>query len=807
MSLHLSIIEPSGERVFNEDQLPVTFGSAASVDVRIPGPAGGGAFMQIDQLDGTWFVQVIDASAAIKYNEQALSASRRIGSGDRIELFGSLLACQLEDGSLSLSVDWGSSSYRTAAPVEEAAAGDSAGEEILAAQFRRSRERAAKPEASRGNWRFIVGIAVGLLASLAWLLFTSKSVGFETVPASPDRIAVMGGWFKLPLGNRYLLRPGDYRVLLQTEGYYDLEQSFAAGDDAPGMLRLQQRPLPGTVHLFGDPLTIAEVTFDGEVIGNTPITVSGIEPGKYTLRFEGERYLPWEGMIEVEGLGKEQSIVAQLVPAFGRVRIISEPPGAGVFSGPEDLGRTPAVVEIAEGRQSINLILDGYKPADIDVSIMADTETELAPVILEKADGMLSVRTRPSGANVTVDGKYRGQSPVRVALAPGQKYLIGLSKAGYGKTTRSVRLKAAEGQVLDVDLAARYGEIELAIAPADATIFVNGRQQPAGTAKLRLPASPQRIEVRRSGYETWKKTITPRPGYPQRVSVRLRTADQVRVAGIKQTLNTSQGQVLRYVNPGSFRMGASRREPGRRANETLRNVKLTRAFYIGTREITNREFSMFRQNHDSGADLAAALAGDKNPVVNLSWQDAAAFCNWLSEKEGLTPVYEEKFGALAPIRPTPDGYRLPTEAEWAWAARYQGGSGYLKFPWGDAMPPSDESGNYADAAAKTLVPTYLPNYDDGFAATAPVASFKANAIGVHDFGGNAAEWIHDYYEVYTPDSARVWTDPEGPQQAKHNVIRGSSWRHAGVTELRLSFRDFGSQPRVDVGFRIARSSP
>ncbi|MEO0998871.1 MAG: SUMF1/EgtB/PvdO family nonheme iron enzyme, partial [Pseudomonadota bacterium] len=133
--------------------------------------------------------------------------------------------------------------------------------------------------------------------------------------------------------------------------------------------------------------------------------------------------------------------------------------------------------------------------------------------------------------------------------------------------------------------------------------------------------------------------------------------------------------------------------------------------------------------------------------------------------------------------------------------------GYLKYPWGDYGAPPEDSGNYADQSAAELVPTVLPRYDDGFAATAPVASFAANALGLHDFGGNVAEWVHDYYQVYTPDSSRVWVDPEGPEQAKHNVIRGSGWRDATITELRFSYRDFGSDARPDVGFRIARNAP
>jgi hypothetical protein len=93
----------------------------------------------------------------------------------------------------------------------------------------------------------------------------------------------------------------------------------------------------------------------------------------------------------------------------------------------------------------------------------------------------------------------------------------------------------------------------------------------------------------------------------------------------------------------------------------------------------------------------------------------------------VTPVYKEEFGEWVAIRPFPDGYRLPTEAEWAWAIRYQGGNGALKFSWGKDWPPRRDAGNYADKSAADLVPTIIPGYDDGFASTAEGGKFPANA--------------------------------------------------------------------------------
>ena len=98
----------------------------------------------------------------------------------------------------------------------------------------------------------------------------------------------------------------------------------------------------------------------------------------------------------------------------------------------------------------------------------------------------------------------------------------------------------------------------------------------------------------------------------------------------------------------------------------------------------------------------------------------------------------------------------------------------------------------------------IAGYNDGFPATAPVGTFGNNALGLKDVGGNVAEWVHDLYGVYPP-SQSVATDPRGAASGRFHVIRGSSWMHSGITELRMSFRDYGDKARPDLGFRIARS--
>src|SRR5690606_37037472 len=118
------------------------------------------------------------------------------------------------------------------------------------------------------------------------------------------------------------------------------------------------------------------------------------------------------------------------------------------------------------------------------------------------------------------------QSPLELALAPDTEYVIGLSKAGYGSAVRHVTLASAESQTLTVDMSARVGTVTVNALPEDAEIVVNGRARGTGSVRLDLPSSPQRLEVRKAGYQTFARTITPRPGYPQKVDVRLLSEEE-----------------------------------------------------------------------------------------------------------------------------------------------------------------------------------------------------------------------------------------------------------------------------------------
>ena len=168
-------------------------------------------------------------------------------------------------------------------------------------------------------------------------------------------------------------------------------------------------------------------------------------------------------------------------------------------------------------------------------------------------------------------------------------------------------------------------------------------------------------------------------------------------------------------------------------------------------------------------------AGDNHPVVNVSWDDAKAFCEWLSQKEGRT-------------------YRLPTDYEWSAAVGIgarestvgttpESLSAKIKdeYPWGRQWPPPKGAGNYADEDCKKRFPTEktIEGYSDGFAVTAPVMSFPPNELGIYDLGGNAWEWCEDWFNA----------------EKKDHVLRGASWGSSAREPLLSSFRGAQSATR------------
>lgn len=797
----LIVREALGERRFTATDFPIAIGGQGSAIVMAGRPEGAEAYLGLheDQL----FVQPANG-AEVLHNGVPVQNSTWLRSGDVINLGAARmrLLAQRDDQRI-VEVDDGSSGNITAPPIIEPSArlqgGEGDAERIDPLQFRPSGPTKAATKVSLDLKKIIFGLAAALVAFVLWFIFTATSVRVQTDPVAAN-VAITGTLPAVRFGGRVLVRPGDYLIKATQEGYSPAQLQAKVTSETNQTFALKLQKLPGKVRV--DVPSQARISVDGKELGNAPGEFT-LAPGKHTIAIAAARYQPFSGELDVVGEGKSQTFTPKLVPAWAEVTVSSEPAGAKLFVDGEERGATPLTTQILAGNHPVELRMDGFKSWTTDVQVKANEPINLGPVRLGLPDGNLTLRSEPAGASVSVGGVYRGQTPVALELRPDIAHNVVLTMPGYEAATREVSLTAGENRTLSVPLSGVFGEVTVAVQPADAQVFINGKPAGAANQKLRLVSTTHDIEIRKTGFVTYKTSITPRPGVSQKIETTLLTPEQTRMAATPTNIRSKAELSLKLMPVGAFTMGSPRREPGRRANEAQRDVQFKRPFYMGVGEVTNGQFRKFKGDHRSGIIGQHTLDLDNQPVVGVTWQDAALFCNWLSQQDGLPPAYVNKDGRMVAAQPLTTGYRLPTDAEWEWVARFEGGGKFRRYPWGDVLPVAPRSGNYADVTARLIVQDVIPDYDDGYAASAPTSKFPANSLGLFDVGGNVAEWVHDYYTV-SSDTGALAVDPTGPADGKQHVIRGSSWRQSSVTDLRLSARDFGESQRNDVGFRVAR---
>ena len=648
-----------------------------------------------------------------------------------------------------------------------------------------------------------ISIAACLLlgALILVYLLVARSLIFETQPADAD-VSVSG--LALPLGDGHLVLPGSYSYTISATGYVPQSGEVDVSSDSNSRHAVKLERLPGHLQVITEPSVPVRILVNGTEVASDQGLAQAIPAGRKRITILSDRYLPFSKEVEIEGLDNTQTLQANLRPAWANIHITSNPSGATVSVEGEVLGSTPLTAELVQGDRLVTISMPEHKSAEITVPVTAGVDQTLATVDLNAADGLLRVVSSPSGASVTVDGEYRGQTPIDLELASNSRHQLRFFKDGYSTVERMIDVRAGEQREMNVSLGAVFGKVAVTSSPADAQVFIDGKLAGVSGQTFTLPTRSHDIVVRKSGYEDYRTTIVPSAKLEQSVRAVLLTGEQARWSNVPAEITHGAGGKMLLMRPNAqFTMGSSRREQGRRANEVYRKISLTRPFYIGVTEVTNREFRRYQRMHSSSHTSGVSLDNDSLPVVNVSWNDAALFCNWLSARDGLKEVYRTERGRVVGFDAAANGYRMLTEAEWAWAARYNRG-GMRKFPWGDSLPVGKNSGNYADSSAANIVPAVLRTYSDRYAATAPVGSFPANPMGLYDLGGNVSEWIHDLYTIGTGLSLKGEENPVGPQEGDYHVIRGSSWRHAGLTELRLSYRDYGAEARNDLGFRLAR---
>lgn len=646
-----------------------------------------------------------------------------------------------------------------------------------------------------------IALVMAAILAILWFVFTARALTVQVVPM--DAATSIKGGLAIPVADHYLLRPGRYQLLASAPGHHDLVQAITVGADAEQMIAVELEKLPGQLAVHTQPEG-ARIVLDGRDRGETPQTLAELPAGDYTIELLHPRHKPWRGEITLPGMSITEQLDVILEPAWGLIELTSEPTGAEIHIDGQPAGITPARIQVLERGETVMLKLPGHRRWEQTLYGVVGETLQHPTVTLSPAAALARIESTPAGATVTVNDRYQGRTPVELELEPGREHHIVLLLDGYHSAERRLQLEAGEERTVEIPLKPELGTLQLSASPQGATLLIDGKPQQPG--EVHLPARPHRIEARLAGHVSDSRTVTPRPGMAQRVHFELQPEAAAGPAPLAAEITTVAGQRLLLMSPsGTFTLGSSRREQGRRANEIQRAVSFERPFYLSATPVTNAQFKQFRVTHSSSHFSRNTLDLPDQPVVKVSWEDAALYCNWLSTREGLPPFYKESGGRIVGHDPQSTGYRLASEAEWEWAARAADDGTLRRFPWGDSFPPPPSAAvNYADITAADLLGRIVSGYRDGYVVSSPVTAQPANAKGLYGMGHNVAEWVHDYYGIEATLGTAPDTDTLGPEKGEFRVIRGASWRHGTLTELRLSFRDYGLDPRDDVGFRIAR---
>ena len=272
------------------------------------------------------------------------------------------------------------------------------------------------------------------------------------------------------------------------------------------------------------------------------------------------------------------------------------------------------------------------------------------------------------------------------------------------------------------------------------------------------------------------------PEHPALAAIRAGLAAAERPkAIIKTRTENTTGLELSWIEGGCFTMGSPSTERDRGRDEAPHQV-CVKGFWMGKTEISNSQFRRFRSSHSSGSFQGRSLNDDAQPAVNLNWEDARAFAEWLSWEAG-----------------SGQRFRLPTEAEWEYAAR---ASAKSRYSWGNGIDP--RYANFSDRNDPTGAS--LGNLDDGYPVTGPVGSYLPSPLGLSEMAGNVWEWTcSEYNPNYGGDEQRCSTLRPNEGQ---RVVRGGSWNN-GAGDLRVAKRLARKPDYRDAmtGFRVVMEEP
>jgi len=414
-----------------------------------------------------------------------------------------------------------------------------------------------------------------------------------------------------------------------------------------------------------------------------------------------------------EGVSGEQ---ARSVAVTGTrnfvVKLSSNPDGAVAFlNGVLLCQSTPCSKAIAQGSHKLRIVKEMYRDYNAEITVNRNGQEVMAPLV--PTFGFLDIRSDPSGIDVSVNGKPAGKTPLTGFKLPEGGAEVSLGNDCYYRKVVAVNIVSGQTRSINQPLQAREGIVDLRAVDAEsgddiiAAVLVNGRAIGETPFLGKVPVCVQEVVVKSDEYGEDK--------------VPLRLAEGQKFAATAKFEKRGQSKDgMVWIEGGKFRMGSN---DGSSDEKPVHQVMVS-GFYMDKTEVTQAEYERVMGKNPSKFKNCPDC-----PVETVSWNDAKAYC--------------EKVGK-----------RLPTEAEWEYAAR---AGTTTKYYWGNSM-----DGEYAWFHGNSGKKTH------------PVGQKKPNAWGLYDMSGNVWEWCSDRYDgnYYKSSPGK---DPQGATSDGSRVLRGGSW--------------------------------
>ncbi|MDP6924569.1 MAG: PEGA domain-containing protein [Candidatus Scalindua sp.] len=339
----------------------------------------------------------------------------------------------------------------------------------------------------------------------AALLLLTGSLNIKSEPANAT-ILVDGKEAGNTLANITDVIPGKHLVEVKMDGYEVWSESIDVNSSKENLINAVLQKSVASVNIKSEP-TNAKVIVDGKEVGNTPLDVSDIKPGKHLVEVKMDRFKNWRENIEINA-GKENNLTAVLQQLVASINIKSEPANATILVDGKEAGNTPAVInDIKPGKYLVEVKMEEYEIWSKKVKVEIGKDIDLTAVLQLKA-GSFTIVSEPVGATAYIDDKEVGTTPLIInAPSPG-KHSIEARMDGYETWSRSIDFVQGKEITLTATLQIKTGTVSITSEPANAITFIDSKEVGKTPITLTDPSTgTHTVELMMDGYETWNKSV------------------------------------------------------------------------------------------------------------------------------------------------------------------------------------------------------------------------------------------------------------------------------------------------------------